>query len=284
MFLIHQPAFALAYMLAIGFLQAILKTNGASLGMLLFYSGFLFFLGGVSTLVTHIFGSSWSAISANLQAAMVTAPIGKSISEFKRGAITGNTTGARSFTGKQIGDQIRSVRQKYFPTDSSTQRVSALLHAGYQGGQSTGFVQRQNLTDYQNPITNNTNSSNTPTPHVLKQPAAQDKPQFQTVQVKQDGFSVTNKKTGMTTTYLSQMDAKADGYKASQIKKTVLDGNYMNLTSQPASRTSPAKVRELITTNRNMFDEKGIRGVITKSPSRKTNENITRINTLDIKD
>src|SRR5258708_10391749 len=58
MFLIHQPAFALAYVLAIGFLQAILKTNGASLGMLFFYSGFLFFLGGVSTLVTHIFGSS----------------------------------------------------------------------------------------------------------------------------------------------------------------------------------------------------------------------------------
>src|SRR5436309_3350733 len=31
MFLIHQPAFALGYVLAIGFLQAILKTNGASL-------------------------------------------------------------------------------------------------------------------------------------------------------------------------------------------------------------------------------------------------------------
>jgi len=281
MFLIHQPAFVLGYILAIGFLQAILKTNGASLGMIFFYSGFLFFLGGVSALVTHIFGTSWTAISANLQAAMVSAPIGKSLGEFKRGAITGNASGVRSYTGKQVGDRIRAIRQKYLPGGASLQGANALISATAGASQTGRYVQRQNLSDYPNQI----NSSDSKSQPVQKQTVsvAQDRAQYQTVQVKQDGYSVTNKKTGMTTTYLSPSDAKADGYNSKQLNRTSIDGNYVNWTSQPTGKTSPAKVRELISTNRNTFDQEGIHGVITKSPSRKTKENITRIYSKEIK-
>src|SRR5258708_1049222 len=205
-------------------------------------SNFLFFLGGVSTLVTHIFGTSWTAISANLQAAMVSAPIGKTMSEFKRGAITGNVSGVRSYAGKQVGDRLRPVKQKFLPAGSSIQCVSALVAASAGGSQSGRFVQRQNLSDYPKQ-TNSSASSSTPvTQPVQKQSvgAVQDRPQFQTLQVKQDGFSIMNKKTGLTTTYLSPQDAKADGYTSNQIKKTTLDGNYVNWTSQRSSNTSPA--------------------------------------------
>jgi hypothetical protein len=279
MFLIHQPAFALGYMLAIGFLEAILKSNGASLGMLFFYSGFLFFLGGVSTLVTHVFGTSWSAISTNFQAAMITAPFGKSFDDFKRGAITGNASGISSLAGKGLGNGLRNIRQKLLPTDTKPQAAFAGASSGYGGYRSSNFVSRQQLSDMRNQ-----GSSVSSYPASPVQPASQQtiksstaNPQKQTVHMQQTGYSVTNKKTGVTTTYLSPQDAKADGYKSSQLKQTPLAGKYLDLASPSLKTNSSAQVKELLLKHKGSMENEEVSGIMTRQPSRKTNEPITRI-------
>lgn len=269
-------------MLAIGFLQAILKTNGASLGMLFFYSGFLFFLGGVSTLVTHIFGTSWTAISANLQAAIVSAPIGKSFNEFKRGAITGSASGVRSYAGKQVGDGIRAVTRKYFPKDASQ---NALAMMGTGGSQSQEYTGRKDIKTFPKlpVLDSNTSTSVAHTGQNRSSGVVQERPQLNTTPVTSDGYSITNKKTGMTTTYLSKEDARADGYKPSQLRRTSLNGNYLNLTPEPDSKATPAKIRELLAANKDRFEQTGINGIILKDRSKRTNENITRIFTKEEK-
>ncbi len=55
-FLIQQPAFVLGFAIATDIFTSILQSKGPSVGMLFFYTGFLFFLGGVNILVSRIFG------------------------------------------------------------------------------------------------------------------------------------------------------------------------------------------------------------------------------------
>jgi len=278
MFLIHQPAFALGYMLATGFLDAILKTNGASLGMLFFYSGFLFFLGGISSLVTHVFGSSWSALSTNIQAAMITNPLGKSVDNFKRGAVTGNASGVRSLAGREFGNGLRYLRQKLMPTDNKPQ--GAFASAGYGGYRSANFVPRQNLSDFREQSSRGSSQPSYPGQSVsqpqqlVTTPYA--KPQKH-VQMQQMGYSVTNKKTGVTTTYLSPQDAKADGYKSSQLRKTAIHGKYLDMSSPTSKVNSSAKVKELLLQHKGTMESEEVQGIMTRQPSRKNNEQITRI-------
>jgi hypothetical protein len=279
MFLIHQPAFALGYMLATGFLDAILKTNGASLGMLFFYSGFLFFLGGVNSLVTHVFGSSWSALSTNIQAAMVTNPFGQSFIEFKRGAVTGNASGSRSLAGKQFGNSLRELKQKLIPSGSQPQGTLAPALSGASSYRSANFVPRQNISDFREQPTATPSYSSHPTQPVSQQQTSSTIPKQSrpTVQMQQIGYSVANKKTGITTTYLSPQDAKADGYNSSQLRKTPLDGKYLDLASPTVKTNSSAQVKELLLKHKGNMESEGVQGIMTRQPSRKTNEPITRI-------
>lgn len=283
MFLIHQPAFALGYMLATGFLDAILKTNGASLGMLFFYSGFLFFLGGVNSLVTHVFGSSWSSLSANIQAAMLTNPFGQSLSEFKRGAVTRNASGVRSLAGKQFGNSLRELKQKLLPSDTQPRGALAGASAGYGSYRSANFVPRQNLSDFREQPTPSYSSSPAQPFSQQQTSTTVPKPSKQAVQMQQTGYSVTNKKTGVTTTYLSPQDAKADGYKPSQLRQTSLDGKYMDLSAPTTKVKSSAQVKELLLKHKGSIDQEGFQGIMTRQPSRKTSEPITRIYTREDK-
>jgi len=105
-FLIQQPAFVLGFAIATDIFKSILESQGPSVGMLFFYTGFLFFLGGVNMLVARIFGDVWSSMSNNMMAAVSTrtimAPINSSIGNFKTG-VTGN----KSFSNA-LGNQIRN--------------------------------------------------------------------------------------------------------------------------------------------------------------------------------
>lgn len=282
MFLIHQPAFALGYMLAIGFLGAILKTNGASLGMLFFYSGFLFFLGGVSTLVTHVFGTSWSAISTNLQAAFISAPIGKAVNDFKRGVVTGNATSIGSLAGRQFGAKLRSVKRHFHPNDQGTNTSSSQDATGGAGAHSYQYVKRQGYGGFtaQTPVGTPSSVTSTKPEQTQKATINSHQEAGQTIQIKQQGYSITNKKTGVKTTYLSESDAKADGYKPQQLKKTTIEGNYLNMSSLPTNKTSIVKVREHLR-DKEAMQMQNVAGIITKNPARKSNELITRIYTKE---
>lgn len=109
-FLIHQPAFVLAYTITIQIFNTILNQQGASIGMLFLYTGFLFFLGGVTVMVSRIFGDSWTALSANLSGAILSGTVaGAGMSttrEVKRGILGGSVTGARSWMGRSVGRKL----------------------------------------------------------------------------------------------------------------------------------------------------------------------------------
>ena len=71
-FLIAQPAFVLGFAIATDIFDSLLKAKGPSVGLLFFYTGFLFFLGGVNVLVGRMFGDFWGTFSNNMQALIAT--------------------------------------------------------------------------------------------------------------------------------------------------------------------------------------------------------------------
>src|SRR3989338_6530728 len=93
-FLIQQPAFVLGFAIANDIFTSILNSKGPSVGMLFFYTGFLFFLGGVNILVARIFGDAWTAASTSMVGAMAyrtaTKPVSSTAGNIKRGFIGGS--------------------------------------------------------------------------------------------------------------------------------------------------------------------------------------------------
>src|SRR3989344_5851031 len=93
-FLIQQPAFVLGFAIANDIFTSILNSKGPSVGMLFFYTGFLFFLGGVNMLVGKIFGDTWGSFATNMQSAIatrtVTDPIRSQAKDLQRGLIGGS--------------------------------------------------------------------------------------------------------------------------------------------------------------------------------------------------
>src|SRR5258708_7917750 len=214
---------------------------------------------------------------------MVSAPISKSVSEFKKGAITGNASGIRSYAGKQVGDGIRAIWKRNIPKNIADQNASSLATAGYGGYKTSGFVGRQSMSNFQKmspePSSPSTISSQSVPQQITS--TGYDVSQKQTMKINQTGYSVENKKTGVTTTYLTQNDAKADGYGRSQLKKTTVDGNYLNLT-HPSSTTTPGKIQELLKERTKLQQENASR-ILIKSKARKSDDQIIRIYTKEDK-
>lgn len=271
MFLIHQPAFALGYMLASSFLGAILAVNGASLGMLFFYSGFLFFLGGVNTLVSHVFGSSWTAVGANVGASMMAAPFGRSVDEFKRGAITGRVSGVRSFAGRELGKRVSLLKQKGMPDKKDAIHDSlAKLASGNEESKSSRYVSRKNLADFRQPSP----ESGTQEQNGRLRSASKEN---DTVRIQAKGYSAVDKKSGFTTTYLSKSDAQADGHNPSQLRQRNINGKYLDFSSSDKKSNSASKVKELLHADTRDMKKKGIKGVLVKKPGKQSQDKITRI-------
>lgn len=117
-FLIQQPAFVLGFAIATDIFQSILEAQGPNVGMLFFYTGFLFFLGGVNMLVAKLFGDVWSAMSDNMLATVasrsVSSPITSSASNFKKGLLGGSMSIA---LGRQIRNSIPTKKKPETPTN-----------------------------------------------------------------------------------------------------------------------------------------------------------------------
>ena len=243
MFLIHQPAFALGYMIASGFLTAILSANGASLGMLFFYSGFLFFLGGVNTLVSHVFGSSWTALGANIGAGMLTAPFGKSFNEFKKGAITGNATGLRSLAGRELGKRIGFVKPKNKLIEDTNQNSSSTQQIGNQGNRPRQYVPRKDLAS----LLAQANAPKSTTTSVVNN-------QKHTAHVPNDTDTTSGKKAHSKTPYATKSNPQSDRNQPSQLQPTKVDNKH--------------RVKELLLDDKK-FQQKEINRISTKNRDNK---------------
>ncbi len=114
-FLIMQPAFVLGFAIATDIFTSILNAKGPSVGMLFFYTGFLFFLGGVNILVGRIFGNGWDAMATNMQAAIssrsVVQPFQSNFRDFRRGLFGGSISSLAGYGSAQKLRQIFSKNQ-----------------------------------------------------------------------------------------------------------------------------------------------------------------------------
>ncbi|QQG40569.1 MAG: hypothetical protein HYV37_03300 [Candidatus Levyibacteriota bacterium] len=231
-FLIQQPAFVLGFAIATDIFSAILNAKGPSVGMLFFYTGFLFFLGGVNMLVARIFGDVWTAASTNMVAAIsartVTQPISSTFGDFKKGLLGGSVS---SLVGRQVRGFASGTKKKEEDTSS--------------GG--TGSNQPSSIPNSYVSSNNNQSGGSKyahPTKEGLSVPVFSQKLankglRVEPINQKQGVVSVTGEafkyqdnKTGMTSYYPTRTEAIQDGVPDKKLEKVNLqDAQFIDLSS-----------------------------------------------------
>lgn len=203
--------------------DSILQARGPSVGMLFFYAGFLFFLGGVNTLVARIFGGFWGSFSTNMQASIFSRATGKTIHDTKQitrgcmtrsaGAITflkGKPNGQREYTdinGKAMFKKTNG--EMYRPNGYSSYKPNGSSHGGTVF--SSPFSQELAGRGLQVQVEN------------AKQGI---------ISVSGEAYAHHNKQTGLTSIYPTRLDAISDGIQENQLQKVQLkDEQFIDLSS-----------------------------------------------------
>ncbi len=225
-FLIEQPAFVLGFAIANDIFISILNSKGPSVGMLFFYTGFLFFLGSVNMLVAKLFGDVWSAMSGNMYAALsyrtvtgsapvkqlnqgIASGLSKSIAVFKKNPdknksrILTNTDGSGTILTTNIGS----------PRNGETKQARGYKQINPQFTQSLsgkGFkVETENE----------------------KQGV---------VSVSGDAYRYEDKKSGLISYYPSRLEAVEDGIKEDKLERVSFDKKqFIDLSSFSKNNPNP---------------------------------------------
>ncbi len=247
-FLIHQPAFALGYVVVMIIARSILTANGASLGLLFLYIASLFFLGTINVFAARIFADAWIAAGAALEAKVLGGSVlgvGSSIWGSRKNVING---------AKSVGN---SFKESFANFAQPTKRVpniafsSPVSNAEYRGKSlSPGFIAGRD-TFYGHPPSDSTNSTGK-TPEISRntQSFVSKLPNYVN-SFKSKGFSVeqTDKQNGIysvsgtgyshydakdnvTHIFPSKRDAVKNGYTEDQISKVTLNKRQVIDTSQ----------------------------------------------------
>lgn len=221
-YLIHQPAFVLAYMLVIVILKAALEKQGASIGMLLFYIGALFFLGSVNILATRLFGESWTALGGNIHAAMMsnmgTRPLKQHVMNPAMGAMKNRTTGFLASTLGLGAKQGNTVNQREGGATEQATPNSNWGNTHFSGenrGGETPTQQAPNSQPTTPSFTRELRQKGMTTDVIDKNQGI--------VQVSGEAWKHKDPATGMTSIYPSKEDATLDGVKADDLIPTKLD-------------------------------------------------------------
>ncbi len=300
-FLIQQPAFVLGFAIATDIFTSILNAKGPSVGMLFFYTGFLFFLGGVNVLVGRIFGDGWTAASANIYAAAasraVTSPIKSNFNDFAKGFMGGSIS---NNLGQGLRRALLGSKQKTEADDSNKYPTSP------QGnGKNNGSQQSSGTTQ-----TNDSNSSNTIPPFstTLNRKGFQIETENQkqgVVSITGNGYKYEDKKTGLTSIYPTRLEAIQDGVPENKLQNVSLQNEqFIDLSSfnrhnpnphslnvmQEAKKqgkamnygfvnesSPPDKIKHFLELSKKRNEAYGVQGVIVQRQARKGSEPIVRM-------
>lgn len=246
-FLIHQPAFALGYVIIMIIAKSILTANGASLGLFFLYIASLFFLGTINVLTARIFADAWVALGANLEAgafARTGSALAFQLGGFGWGNRKNILNGAKAI-GKSAKESFNNFNQpsKRVPNLAWAPGVNAdygnkMLNPGIRGGVDTvygnppaGYIPNDpKPIDAQARSISQTN--NAPRAQALPTYAKEfnnkgffvkqtDKGSgIYTVSGK--GYSYYDSKNDLTHTFPSKRDAIDSGYKEEQIRQTTI--------------------------------------------------------------
>lgn len=305
--LIQQPAFVLGFAIASDIFSAILTAKGPSVGMLFFFTGFLFFLGGVNMLVARIFGDAWTAMGINMQAAVayrsVTTPVKSTIQDFKRGFIGGSVAG---IAGREIRQRLSKSN-----TNENSNTTSSNGRNGSSNSNSNG------KTINKTSESSNTQNSGKNTDQKRSVPQFSQSLAGRGLQVKMenqkqgvvslsgDAYRYEDPKSGLTSIYPNRLDAIQDGIPEEKLEKTNLNDNkYIDLSSfnkgnpnphnfnamQESKRrgfdighayinesSPPEKIKHFLEVSRPRNEAYGIQGVIVKRQGAQTSDHIIRM-------
>ncbi len=230
-FLIQQPAFVLGFSIATDIFSSILKAQGPSVGMLFFYTGFLFFLGGVNMLVSRIFGDMWSAMSTNMLGSVatraVTSPVRSITGDFKRGLVGGSISG-------NVGSYFRHK----LTNDTQTNKPIV--------PQTTGHIHNKRKSDGETYGDLTQKSSGTHTPPFSQKLSGkgltieEENPKQGVVSVSGETYTYHDPKSGLTTYYPTRFEAIQDGIPEGKLQRTSLDrAPFIDLSSFHSKNPNP---------------------------------------------
>ena len=295
-FLIQQPAFVLGFAIANDIFSSILSSQGPTVGMLFFYTGFLFFLGGVNMLVGRIFGDTWGMVATNMQAAIatrsVTQPITSRLSDFKRGLVGGSMSyGAGNFLNKEWKRRTTPV-----DTNEDSHNGGSL---GSETSSSPGGSYQQN---------SKRNTKPTPFTEVLTGRGFEVQTENQKqgiVSVSGEAYQYDYKKNGLTSIYPTRLEAIQDGVPEQKLTTVNLEqdrfidlssfnrrnANPHNYNAMQESQkrgkeinyayinesSPPQKVRHFLDVSASRNNAFGIKGVIVQRHGVKTSDPIIRM-------
>ncbi len=233
-FLIEQPAFVLGFSIATDIFTSILNSKGPSVGMLFFYTGFLFFLGTVNVLVARIFGDVWAAMSTNMYSALtyraVSRPVTAPIDNFTRGLIGGNASSI-------LGQRIRTLAHNINKNDSGAMPTAdnGSSNSGNKSGTSGHFDEK-----------NKENKASTSMPPfsqnlTSKGLVVESENQKQgVVSITGDAYKYEDKKSGLISFYPTRTEAVADGVPEERLQKVSFDRNqFIDLSSFNKTNPNP---------------------------------------------
>lgn len=230
-FLIQQPAFVLGFSIATDIFTSILKAQGPSVGMLFFYTGFLFFLGGVNMLVARIFGDIWSTMSTNMLAAIstraVSSPVRSTIGDFKRGLVGGSLS--NNF-GRYIHNSVTKKKQTDDPNSPPSN----------EGGSNHP---KNNWEIPPDLIKTNSGKVTPPFSQKLSDKGLTieaENPKQGVVSVSGETYTYHDSKSGLTSYYPTRFEAIQDGIPEGKLQRTTLDrAQFIDLSSFHAKNPNP---------------------------------------------
>lgn len=299
--LIQQPAFVLGFAIATDVFTAILNSKGPSVGMLFFYTGFLFFLGGVNMLVARIFGDSFTAMSNNMQAMIATrsvsAPVTSAVRDFKRGLIGGSIATSAGQSVRNNFDKSKHDPYDSAPKSSSTDYEGLRKLTNHQSSDNYSSTKEAVIPPFSKNISGN----------GLK--VAMENPKQGVVAVSGEAYQYEDKKSGLTSIYPNRIEAVQDGVPEDKLNKISLDkSRFIDLSSFSASNPNPhnynamqesqkaghdigyafindsappVKVKHFLDVAKARNDAYGIRGVIVKRQGKNTSDQIIRMYTAN---
>ena len=229
--LIEQPAFVLGFAIATDIFTAILNSKGPSVGMLFFYTGFLFFLGSANVLVARIFGDAWTAMSGNMYAALsyraLSRPIASSVGNFTKGLFGGNVS---RMLGQKTRAFVQNSNQNNFQNTPPTDR-----------GNSTLDQKSSNKDDNQR--NSNARTSIPPFSQNLSNKGLiieTENPKQGVVSVTGDTYKYEDKKSGLVSFYPTHLEAIQDGVPEKKLQRATFDHQqFIDLSSFGKGNPNP---------------------------------------------
>lgn len=225
-FLIQQPAFALGFAISSDIFASILQSQGPSVGMLFFYTGFLFFLGGVNVLAAKIFGDVWTAASGNMLAAVsaraVGSPVSSSLKDFKQGAF-----------GKSLSQTLGNKARSWVAPAKDTLDTNSKL--------DTTTTEKKERKSYYHKDTNTKPDSQFAVSLANKGfGITQENKKQGIVSVSGDAFKYEDNRSGLTTYYPTVTEAVQDGIPQEKLERVDLQkASFIDLSSFDKSNPNP---------------------------------------------